>query len=52
MIEEQDVYKITIPYENLSVETVESTEKTTEKVLKLITANPQISTKELAKAVE
>lgn len=46
MIKDQDVNKIIIPYENLSVENVESPEK----VLRLITANPQISTKELAEA--
>ncbi len=36
MIEEQDVYRITIPFDSLSVETVESTEKSKEKALVLI----------------
>lgn len=61
MIEEQDVYKITIPYESLSVETVESTdkdkgkekgkekskEKSKEKVLALIADTPSITTLQL-----
>ena len=54
-IEEQDVYRITIPCEDLSVETAEFTEKTTEKskekskekVLALITDNNQITTRQL-----
>ncbi len=50
-IEEQDVYRITIPCDDLSVESTEkTTEKTTENILKLIIENPQITTKELAKA--
>ena len=53
-IEEQDVYRITIPCEDLSVETAEfkekTKEKTTEKILRLIEANPLITTNELAEA--
>ena len=46
-IEEQDVYRITIPCEDLSVETAEFTEKSKEKVLALITDNNQITTRQL-----
>lgn len=55
VIEEQDVYRITIPFDSLSVETVESTEKSKEKnkekskekVLALIKENNQITTRQL-----
>lgn len=51
MIEEQDVYKITIPCDSLSTETVETTEKSKEKskekVLALIKRNNQITTRQL-----
>ena len=55
VIEEQDVYRITIPFDSLSVETIESTEKSTEKskekskekVLALIKENNQITTRQM-----
>lgn len=47
MIEEQDVYKMTIPFEHLSLETVESKEKSKEKVLALIADTPNITTQQL-----
>ena len=51
VIEEQDVYRITIPFDSLSVETIESTEKSKEKskekVLALIKENNQITTRQM-----
>jgi len=49
IIEEQDVYRIEIPYiPTLQGSDVDTTQKTTQKILDQIKANPYISRQELA----
>ena len=56
IIEEQDVYRIEIPYiptlQGSNAEaTQKSTQKSTQKIIELIKDNPQITTQEMAEAI-
>ena len=52
IIEEQDVYRIEIPYiPTLQGSNAEATQKSTQKIIELIKDNPQITTQEMAEAI-
>ena len=52
VIEEQDVYRIEIPYmSTLQGSTFDTTQKSTQKILDLIRENPYVTTQEMADSI-
>ena len=52
IIEEQDVYRIEIPYiPTLQGSDVDTTQKTTQKIINLIRENPYVTTQEMADSI-
>jgi len=52
VIEEQDVYRIEIPYmSTLQGSTFDTTQKSTQKILDLIRENPYVTTQEMADTI-
>jgi ATP-dependent DNA helicase RecG len=52
IIEEQDVYRIEIPYiPTLQGSNVEATQKSTQKIINLIRENPYVTTQEIADSI-
>ena len=52
VIEEQDVYRIEIPYiPTLQGSTFDTTQKSTQKILDLIRENPYVTTQEMADSI-